>query len=112
MVSVLRAGEHLEPLRVWEVGLRLFEKARQSNFKNIVIPVLAAWMRAQWSRIISQESFRLPHPMATVPKVKAALKSKSNDERFIVALCLSATDAVGAPLASEYRQLLQGLVAP
>ncbi len=112
MIRMLRAGEHLEPLRLWEVGLRLFEKARQSNFKNIVVPVLAEWMRAQWSRIISQESFRLPHPMVTVPKVEAALKNRSNDERFIAALCLSAADAVGAPLASEYRQLLQGLIAP
>jgi hypothetical protein len=111
MIRMLRAGEHLEPLRLWEVGLRLFEKARQSNFNNIVVPVLAVWMRAQWLRIISRESFRLPHPMVTIPKVEAAMKNKNNDERFIAALCLSAADAVGAPLASEYRQLLRGLAA-
>ena len=112
MIRALRAGEHLVPLQVWEVGLRLFEKARLSNFTKILVPVIAAWLRTQWARIISNESFRLQHPMLTVPKVEAALKNKNNDERFIAALCLAGADAVGAPLATDFRQLLQGLIAP
>jgi hypothetical protein len=112
MIRALRAGEHLVPLQVWEVGLRLFEKARQSNFTKIMVPILAAWLRAQWSRIISHESFRLPHPLVTVPKVETTLKNKKDDERFIAALCLTGAEAVGAPLAADFRRLLQGIIAP
>jgi hypothetical protein len=112
LLRLLRAGEHLGPFRVCEIGLRMFEKARQSHFKDVVIPVLARWMRAQWSRIISQESFRLPHPMATIPAVETALNDKRrDDEGFIAALCIATADAVGIPLASEYRETLKALTA-
>jgi hypothetical protein len=112
LVGVLRAGEHLEPFRVCEIGLRMFETARQSNFKNIMIPILARWMQAHWSRIISRESFRLPHPMATIPAIEIALNDKRLEgERFIAALCIATADAVGAPLASEYREALKSLTA-
>jgi hypothetical protein len=112
MIRALRAGEHLVPVQVWEVGLRLFEKARQSNFATILVPVLAAWLRAQWARIILQETFRLPHPMVNVLKVEAALKNQNSDERFIAALCLAGADAVEASLSTDFRQLLQGVIAP
>ena len=34
VLLLLRQGEHLEPLRIWELGLRLFQKVTQSNFKR------------------------------------------------------------------------------
>ena len=109
---LLSGGEHLEPIRIWEIGFCLFGKANQSPFKISVTPVLAEWMRIQWSRIISEERFRLPHPMMTVPDVETALSNKNNDTRFVAALCLSAVDAVEAPpLAQDYRQELQRLAA-
>jgi hypothetical protein len=108
---LLKEGDHLEPIRIWEIGLRLFEKAKYSNFKMPLTPALAEWMRIQWSRIISEERFRLPHPMMTVPDVETALSNKNNDTRFVAALCLSAADAVEAPLAQDYRQELERLTA-
>ena len=111
MIRLLNSGDHLVPLRVWEVGLRLFERVRQSNFKNILVPSLAVWMRSQWLRIISEERFRLPHPITTVPKVEEILKNNNDDVPFIAALCLYSADAVEAPLASDYRQQLRGLAA-
>jgi len=108
---LLSAGEHLEPIRIWEIGLRLFEKARYSNFKIPIASVLAEWMRIQWPRIISEERFRLPHPMMTVPDVETALSNKNNDTRFVAALCLAAADAVEAPLTQDYRRELERLAA-
>ena len=34
-IALVRSDAHLEPRRLWEVGLRLFEKLRQSNFRKL-----------------------------------------------------------------------------
>jgi hypothetical protein len=103
VLLLLSKGGHLEPFRIWEIGLALFQKAGQSNFKRLLMPVLAEWIRAHWVRIISEERFRLLRPMSSVPGVEAALGLTSNDERFIAALSLAGSDAVGGRLASTYR---------
>src|SRR5262249_38727352 len=42
-IALMRSGVHPQPRRVWEIGLRLFEKLRQSNFRNVLAPLLADW---------------------------------------------------------------------
>ena len=54
-ITVLRTNEHLAPRLLWEVGLRLFEKIQQSNFRKLLAPLLASWLREQWMRIIASE---------------------------------------------------------
>jgi hypothetical protein len=58
-IALMRSDMHLQPRRLWEVGLRLFEKLRQSNFQKVLAPLLANWLREQWQRIVANETFRL-----------------------------------------------------
>jgi hypothetical protein len=109
-VAAIRTGEHLEPRRVWEIGLRLFERAHQSRSIGGVIPVLAEWLRSKWTRVLGEERFRLSQPIATVPEIERALAREENDGRFIAALLLAAAPSVRALLGTPYRDLL-GTVA-
>lgn len=105
-IALLRKGDHIEPRNIWGIGLRLYEKATQSNFKRVLVPCIAAWLRGEWARIIAQESFRLTRPIHTVPAIEAGLSHSSNDERFLARLLLNASDAVNAYLAAPYRNRL------
>jgi hypothetical protein len=71
------------------------------------MPLLAAWLRAQWRRIIDNESFRLSRPMLTVPAIEASLAQGKDNEAFIASLLLSTVEAVGSPLAGAYEQHLK-----
>ena len=106
-IAVLQSGEHLAPRRLWEVGLRLFEKIRRSNFRSSLAPLLANWLRGQWKRIIANETFRLSRPMQTVPSIEARLAESMKDEAFIASLLLATAEAVGSPLSAEYERLLK-----
>ena len=97
----------MEPRNLWEVGLRLFEKARQSRFRNALVPLLAAWLVEQWSRIIANELFRLTRPMQTVPPIEASLAGGKISEARIASLLLTTAEAVGSRLAAEYEELLK-----
>lgn len=110
LIRRMRSSDHLVPVSVWETGLRFFEKERQSNFRYVIAPFLAQWMRAQWSRIISTETFRLHRPIINVPNIESVLNGATCDEQFIASLTLAATDAVGMNLAQDYRQLLEDTI--
>jgi hypothetical protein len=107
LVTLMHSGAHLEPRKVWEIGLRAFEKIRHSNFRKALLPLLGNWLRGQWRRIIDQESFRMSRPMVTVPAIEASLARESYDEAFIASLLLSTAEAVGSPLAGAYEKLLK-----
>ncbi len=109
LITLMQSGAHLEPRRVWEIGVRAFEKIRQSNFRNALLPLLGKWLRRQWRRIIDQESFRMSRPMATVPAIEENLAQETNNEAFIASLLLSTAEAVGSPLASAYQKLLKDI---
>jgi hypothetical protein len=106
-IAAIRSGAHIEPRGIWKIGLRLFEKARQSNFRRLLFPLLAAWLRREWRRIIAEEGFRLSRPRQTVPSIEADVASDREDEAFIAALLLSSAEAVGSPLAAAYEGLLR-----
>jgi hypothetical protein len=103
----LRAGEHVEPRRIWEIGLRFFERARQSGFKGILVPLVATWMRTHWERVVEHESFRLSRPLISIPDIRGVLSAPGNDEAFVASLILTTAEAVGSPLASAYVELLR-----
>jgi hypothetical protein len=107
LVTLMRSGAHLEPRKVWEIGLRIFEKIRQSNFRKVLLPLLDNWLRGQWRRIIDQECFRMSRPIVTVPAIEASLAQEVNNEAFIASLLLSTAEGVGAPLAGAYDKLLK-----
>jgi hypothetical protein len=108
-IALIRSGSHLEPRRLWEVGLRLFEKIRGSNFRKPLIPFLEKWLGGQWKRIIANETFRLLRPMQTVPAIEASLMGNKKGESFIASLLLTSAAAVGSPLSGEYEKLLKEL---
>src|SRR5208282_1551661 len=82
-ITLMRSGTHLEPRKLWEVGLRLFEKARQSNFRKALIPLLANWLVEEWKKIVADETFRLTRPMQTVPAIEASLTGSKKGEALI-----------------------------
>jgi hypothetical protein len=106
-ISVMHSDEHLTPRRSWEVGLRLFEKIQQSNFRKLLAPLLASSLREQWTRIIANETFRLSRPMQTVPAVQATLAETKKSEASIASLLLATTEAVGLTFDAEYEKRLQ-----
>jgi hypothetical protein len=108
----LRTGEHVEPRRIWEIGLRFFERARQSGFKGILVPFVATWMRTHWERVVEHESFRLSRPLISIPDIRGVISTPGNDEAFVASLILTTAEAVGSPLASAYVELLRGIADP
>jgi hypothetical protein len=106
-LKCLRSDMHSQPRRLWEVGLRLFEKLRQSNFRKVLAPLLANWLREQWQRIVANETFRLSRPMQTVPAIETSLAENKKGEAFIASLLLTSAEAVGSPLSDEYEKLLK-----
>jgi hypothetical protein len=106
-IAILRSDRYLTPRRLWEVGLRLYEKIRQSNFRQLLAPLLASWLRERWKRIIANETFRLSRPMQTVPAIEASLAETTKSEAFIASLLLATAEAVGSPLGTEYEELLR-----
>jgi hypothetical protein len=106
-ITLMRSGTHLEPRKLWEVGLRLFEKARQSNFRKTLVPLLANWLVEKWKRIVASETFRLTRPMQTVPAIEESLAGSKKGEALIASLMLTGAEAVGSPLAAAYEKLLK-----
>jgi hypothetical protein len=94
---------------IWEIGLRLFERSRQSLFKPVLMKPLADWLRRQWTQILEEERFRLWQPRTTVPDIEIALAAETGDAPFIAGLLRAAAPAVQALLSSEYRELLGSL---
>ena len=85
--------------------------ARRSNFKSYLIPIIAAWQRTVWTRIVVSETFRLSRPLWTVPAVQAALSIADDDERFLGALFLATSNAVGATLPREMQSHFETLAS-
>ena len=96
----------LNPNEFWIAGLRFFEWANQSLFKDILVPHLAAWQRKGWQRLTQKERFRLSTPNLSVPKIEYVLNVPEDNERFLASLILATADAVGSSLGREYREML------
>jgi hypothetical protein len=106
-IALIRAGVHLEPRRSWEVGLRLSEYARRSQFRKALAPLVANWLGEQWKKIIANETFRLSRPLQTVPLIEASLAESKKSEAFVASVLLASAEAVGSPLGAAYEKLLK-----
>ena len=96
----------LSPNEFWIAGLRFFEWANQSLFKDLLLPHIAAWQRKGWRRLTLKERFRLSAPILTVPSIEDVLNCPDDNGRFLASLILATADAVGSPLGREYREML------
>ena len=94
------------PDAFWMAGLRLLEWMNQSNFRNVLLPHLAAWQRLGWERIVESEHFQLVTPTRTVPQIQAVLDIGSDGGKFVAKLILETAPAVGSTLSQEYRNRL------
>ncbi|WP_457095969.1 tetratricopeptide repeat protein [Lysobacter sp. P5_B9] len=84
-------------------GVRFLQQAQRSSFRASLVPIISAWQRSAWSRIVESEAFRLSRPQRTVPVIKHALSLTTNDESFLCALILAAADATDVALPREVR---------
>jgi len=109
ILKELMAGKSLDPRDVWNAGLRLLEKVRGSNFVKELTDLLAKWHRDRWKHVITQQLFNVTRPRATVPPIEEALNETRNDQCFIAALLIAATEAVDLELDEVYSAHLQGL---
>ena len=109
-IGLIRTGQYVQPGTLWEMGLRLFEKVRQSSFTLSATPAIAKWLRAQWIGVIANQRFYLLQPGVTVPMIEAALANENDDEPFVAELLLSTADAVGASLAAAYKDQLRNVI--
>jgi hypothetical protein len=99
----------LDTKDIWTGGLRLLQRIRSSNFVNELTPVVARWLRDQWSVAIVQQRFNLVRPNMTVPTIEAILVDSHNDQPFIASLLLASADAVDMDIDPEYRKQLANL---
>ncbi|MGO4502134.1 hypothetical protein [Dyella sp. 2YAF14] len=93
-------------------AIRFFQHAERSNFKNYLTPVIAAWQRLEWTRIVISETFRLSLPERTIPAVKAALAIATDDAQFLGALYLATSAAADVMLPAELKAKFMSLAAP
>jgi tetratricopeptide (TPR) repeat protein len=106
-----KSNAHATPKAYCIAGIRFFQQAKGSNFNNFLIPIIAAWQRSAWARIVTSETFNLSCPMQTAPLVKAALSLEGEDEIFLGALFLASANAAGVELPPELRIEFERLVA-
>jgi hypothetical protein len=114
VLAALRAvamGGHMPPHQVWMIALRILEQAELSVFRNEMIEALAGWLRAEMTRIIEHETFRLSRPLSTVPPIREVLAQATSARRFVVLLILASDEAVGGNLGEAYREKLRGIAA-
>lgn len=103
---------HRSPKVYCSAGIRFFQLAHRSTFQDLLISVLAKWQRAEWSRVIESEAFRLAQPRLSLPRISAALRDTNNDVRFLGNLFLAASNATGLMLPKELVAEFSALAAP
>jgi hypothetical protein len=105
-ILMIYSGEHMEPQTVWLIGLRLFQRIRQSALRSVLAPALKNWMLREWRRITTEETFRLSRPLQTVPGIEACLGEDKKSEALIASILLRSIDAVRVVLSTEIEQQL------
>jgi hypothetical protein len=94
------------------IGLRLFEFAEQSAFRDELENALAAWLHHHMTRIVTSEGFRLRRPQSTVPPIEEVLKDRLTPRVFIAQLLLAAVEGIGVNIGPQYRAKLSQISTP
>lgn len=110
-IMYFKSNSHPTPNIIWLAGIRFYQQACRSNFKSALIPVIAAWQRRSWKKIIELELFRLSQPIRTVPAVKQVLSLPEDNERFISMLCVIGADAVGEIIPRDLKDGFEKVIA-
>ena len=97
------AHNHSTPMEYCVAAVRSVQQADASHLKQELIPMIAAWQRAAWTRIIATETFQLARPRLSVPDIEAALSLPKDDDRFLCSLILAITAATDVNLPQEMR---------
>lgn len=109
IIKAILMNGHIEPRGFFMASLRIFEHINQSNFKPLLTPHVAGWLRAGWKRITTTESFRLSRPRETIPAIEAVLRTPADDQHFVAELLLATSEAVGSRLDAAYRDSLRAM---
>lgn len=105
--TTFRRGVHATPMEYCVAGVRFLQQAQNSSFRASLVPIIAAWQRDAWTRIVSSERFQLVQPQRTVPAIEAALSSELNNERFLCSLLLATADASKVVIPHNVRAQLE-----
>ena len=103
--------EHMTPSLYWTSGVCFVVCSKDSRFRDELTERLAHWQRLEWQRIVASESFRLFRPQHTVPAIKVALESSTDDLSFVANLLLAAAESVDTTRIPGYREMLKPLAA-
>jgi hypothetical protein len=68
---------------------RLLEFLTRSNLKSSLVPLIADWAKARWTRIIDEQQFLLINPMRTVGAVREVLARPFTSVEAIAELLLA-----------------------
>ena len=98
-----RTGVHLAPRHYFVTGVHSLLYALRSDMRCELISIISVWQREAWIRIIASETFHLAQPRLTVPTIEVVLSNMKNDERFLCALFLAASDAIRITLPHQVR---------
>lgn len=93
----------------WMAGLRFFEKARNSNFKQEIMYPLARWTREKWEETADKGVAFLAHIEDNLPILRETLEDPRNDEAFIANLLLKMAPGVDTELTEDYQGMLRSL---
>ncbi len=107
VLKAMLEGQSFNAAGLWNAGLRVLQRLRSSNFAAELAPLLAEWLRVQWTAAITEpESFKLARTDIAIPAIKQALTDSKSDQAFVAALLHAAFDAVEPHLDPEYRKQL------
>ncbi|NYT67099.1 AAA family ATPase [Pusillimonas noertemannii] len=109
-VSTFRHGVHATPLEYCVAGLRFLQQAQRSSFRASLVPIIAAWQRNAWERIVVSEKFQLYQPYRTVPAIEISLSSELNNERFLCSLILAGADATKVVIPHNVRTRFEEMI--
>ena len=108
-LKALFEGKAFDTRDIWNTGLRLLQRLRSSNFVNELAPLVANWLREQWTIAIEQQRFNLVRPSSSVPVIEEALRDTHNDQAFIAAILLASSGAIDQDIDPEYRKQLAAI---
>lgn len=104
-----QSGTHQMPRSYCLAAVRFLQQAQHSQFRKLLVSIIAAWQREAWKRIIVSEKFQLSQPRLTVPEIEKVLSIQSNNVRFLSQLILATVDATNIRLSQELRNELRRL---
>jgi hypothetical protein len=107
VLKAMLEGQSFDAAGLWNAGLRVLQRLRSSNFAAELAPLLADWLRSQWTAAAADpDAYKFARAATAVPAIKQALADQGTDQAFIAGLLHAAFDAINPDLDPEYRKQL------